>query len=394
MKRKITVSSDFHTLSQRSMCYQTVIAIISTLFIYSCSFFGTAKDDHGSFNYTRSRNWTKMTAPVGMVRIPSGSFMSGAVDQDIVNKDQDNKRITVSEFFMHETEVTNVQYRKFLEMLTERAQNLPSQDLSTEPEEDPNPTGGVVEPEQEPDTDDTDGLNPLDARLYLEIKQNPDFIATLLPDPDVWRNDFTNSMADTYLEDYFDSPAFDDYPVVGVTWDNANLYAEFQTLYLNEYRDKKGQPPYPSFVLPSAAQWEYAARGGKELAKYPWGGPYVRDAHGHLRANFKSASGNYSECGHSYTSPVKAFDPNDYGLYDMAGNVAEWTRSSKNQVAIRDTWDLDPVYMDDKEPMKIIKGGSWKDISRFLQTGSEDYEHKDKARSFIGFRLVIPSIGQ
>ncbi len=78
----------------------------------------------------------------------------------------------------------------------------------------------------------------------------------------------------------------------------------------------------------------------------------------------------------------------------MAGNVAEWTRDARNPISIRKTWDLDPIYEDNDEPMKVIKGGSWKDISRFLQTGSEDYEHKDIPRSFIGFRLVMPSIGQ
>ena len=283
---------------------------------------------------------------------------------------------------MHETEVTNSQYRKFLEVLSDRFQNLStqiaSQNLTTAPNATPAPNAN----------------NPTTSLDRLEAMLSVDFIDTLYPDPDVWRNDFSNSMADTYLEDYFNHAAFDDYPVVGITWDNATLYAEWQTQYLNENRANKGEFPYPSFVLPSAAQWEYAARGGQELAKYPWGGPYIRDAKGQLRANFKSASGNYSECGYSYTSPVTAFLPNDFGLYDMAGNVAEWTRDAYNPVAIRETWDLDPLYVNDDEPIKIIKGGSWKDISRFLQTGEEDYEHKDKARSFIGFRCVMPSIGQ
>ena len=365
-----------------------ILFIISNLLICSCSLFGSKKDDHGSFNYTKSRNWTNMQAPMGMVRIPSGSFMSGVVDQDIVNKNQENKRITVSEFFMHETEVTNGQYRNFLDKLSERLENLPEISDTKDSDSDATSTTATDDSDKNSDADDEASLIPFDARLTQE------FIDGLRPDPDVWRNDFANSMADTYLDDYFDSPAFDDYPVVGVTWDQANLYAEFQTLYLNEYRKEKGQPDYPSFVLPSAAQWEYAARGGNELAKYPWGGPYIRDAKGRLRANFKSASGNYSECGYSYTSPVRAFDTNGFNLYDMAGNVAEWTRDAYNPTSICKTWDLDPLYVDDNEPMKIIKGGSWKDISRFLQTGEVDCEHKDKARSFIGFRCVMPSIGQ
>lgn len=320
--------------------------ILLILMIQSCALIGTGKDDQGEVRGVPGRSEWRMIAPFNMVLVPGGSFIMGEVDDDIAAQITPNRQVTVSHYFMDATEITNNQYRQLINTM-------------------------LKEP---PDT----------------IDEN--FVMTkLYPDTNAWRNDFSHYMADSRLEYYYDHPAFDDYPVVGISWEAAKYFAAWRSAYLNKYREQKGLPPYPRFSLPSAAQWEYAARGGKELAKYPWGGPYIRDNEGKLRANFKSGSGNYNECGYACTSPVKAFAPNDYGLYDMAGNVAEWTLDAYSPASL--SWDLDPVYLDDAQPMKIIKGGSWKDISRFLQTGKNDSEHKDSARSYIGFRCVIPYIG-
>jgi sulfatase modifying factor 1 len=346
--------------------------ILVGLAFCSCSLVGTFKADQGEFKSTVRNSWD-MEAPRGMALIPAGSFMMGAVDEDIFNRAMPNKRVTVSPFFMDDTEITNSVYRNFIEILTERVEaleNLRKEDTPTTDEDSPQI------------------LDKWETMLSKEFIDD-----TLMPDPDVWKNDFSNHMADILLEGYHAHPAYDNYPVVGVSWEAARIFAAWRTKYLNEYREEKGLPPYPSFSLPSAAQCEYAARGGKELAKYPWGGPYIRDEKGKLRANFKSGRGTYEECGYAYTSPVNAFPPNDYGLYDMAGNVAEWTLDAYNPVSGARTWDLDPLYLDDDQPMKIIKGGSWKDISRFLQTGVVDFEHKDSVRSYIGFRCVMPYIG-
>ena len=323
----------------------TILLILMT---QSCALIGIGNDDQGEARGVPGRSDWRMTTPLDMVLVPGGSFMMGEVDDDIAAQITPNRQVTVSDYFMDATEITNNKYRQFINTM-------------------------LAEP---PDTID---------ETFVMTK--------LYPDTNVWRNDFSHHMADPIVENYYEHPAYDDFPVVGISWEAARHYAEWRSEYLNEYREQKGLPPYPRFSLPSAAQWEYAARGGKELAKYPWGGPYIRDSEGKLRANFKSGSGNYDECGYAYTSPVREFAPNDYGLYDMAGNVAEWTLDVYNPASVSRTSDLNPVYLDDAQPMKIIKGGSWKDISRFLQTGMNDYEHKDSVRSYIGFRCVIPYIG-
>jgi gliding motility-associated lipoprotein GldK len=150
----------------------------------------------------------------------------------------------------------------------------------------------------------------------------------------------------------------------------------------------------PSFRLPSEAEWEYAARGGRDLVKYPWGNPYIRNAKGCMLANFKPGRGNYYDDGFAYTAPVYSFFSNDWGLYDMAGNVSEWCEDAFHPAAYTVVWDLNPTYNDDNEPKKVIRGGSWKDISYYLQTGTRSFEYKDTTRAFIGFRCAMTYLGR
>ena len=156
----------------------------------------------------------------------------------------------------------------------------------------------------------------------------------------------------------------------------------------------------PNFRLPSEAEWEYAARGGRDMAKYPWGGPYIRNSKGCMLANFKPGRGNYYDDGFQYTAPVASFFSNDFGLYDMAGNVAEWTSSSFDESASTFLHDLNPVYRYNSEETdaaylkrKVIKGGSWKDTQDFLRNEKSAYEYQDSSRSYIGFRSISHALG-
>ena len=129
---------------------------------------------------------------------------------------------------------------------------------------------------------------------------------------------------------------------------------------------------------------------------YPWGGPYLRNKKGCLLANFKPGRGNYPEDGGLYTVRADAYWPNDFGLYNMAGNVAEWTGSLYYEGASNFQHDMNPDIRwnaKDSDPprmkRKVVRGGSWKDVGIYLQTGTRAYEYQDTAKSYIGFRCVI-----
>jgi gliding motility-associated lipoprotein GldK len=221
------------------------------------------------------------------------------------------------------------------------------------------------------------------------------------PDTLVWVHDYTYSYNEPLAENYFWHPAYDDYPVVGVTWGQAVAFNAWRTQIMNEWRQQEGQTYIQKFRLPSEAEWEYAARGGRNLAPYPWGGPYIRNEQGCVLANFKPMRGDYVEDANAYTAPVESYSPNDYGLYNMSGNVAEWTNTAFDETVYDFAFDLAPDYVyhakiDDSAALhrKVTRGGSWKDIGYYCQTGTRSFEYSDTAKAFIGFRSVMSYLGR
>ena len=229
------------------------------------------------------------------------------------------------------------------------------------------------------------------------IKHN---IINVYPDTLCWIRDFTYSFNDPQASLYFWHPSFDDYPVVGVTWVQATAFSIWRTDYLNSALRKNDIPDVHNYRLPLETEWEYAARGGLDLSMYPWGGPYTRNYKGCFLANFKPLRGNYIDDGNVYAGKAGSYEPNEYGLYDMSGNVAEWTCCAYHPSAYIFQHDLQPNYEYNATPQdppvmkrKVIRGGSWKDIAYFLQTSSRDYEYQDSAKPFVGFRNVRSYIG-
>ncbi len=241
--------------------------------------------------------------------------------------------------------------------------------------------------------------------IHIETVRRPlrepsDLITSMIinvyPDTMVWVRDFQWAYNEPLLQKYFSHPGFANYPVVGVTWEQADAFCHWRTdLFLGH-----NTHDIQSYRLPTEAEWEYAARGGRKMSVYPWGGNYARDNEGCFLANFKPYRGSYSDDTGTTTMKVAQFRPNDFGLFDMAGNVAEWTSSAYNTSTNAYVHDMNPslqykARMDDPDVLKrkVIKGGSWKDIAYFIQCGTRTYEYQYESRPYIGFRCVRSHIG-
>lgn len=223
------------------------------------------------------------------------------------------------------------------------------------------------------------------------------YIVNVYPDTTCWVNDFTNANNETYMKLYFSSPAYNDYPVVGVTWEQANAFCAWRTNYL--LKGMGAQARYiQRYRLPTEIEWEYAARG-KEGNPFPWeqkeDDETTKNADGCFFANFKPEKGNYTEDGNLITSRVGIYGANSNGLYDMAGNVAEWTNTVFTEAGVSAMADLNPElrYNAAKEDpymlkRKSVRGGSWKDPLSYIRSAWRTAEFQNQPRSFIGFRCV------
>lgn len=321
-----------------------------------------------SYNDPRNGGFQKIpyleqeTGP-GLVLVEGGRFTMGRVEQE-VHYDWDNipRTVTVSSFYMDETEVTNFAYLEYLYWLS---------------------------------------------RVYSA--DYPEVYQKALPDTLVWRSKLGYN--EPYVEYYLRHPAYRDYPVVGVNWLQANDYCAWRTDRVNEiilireglfehypnqinednfnteayllgqyesgkrvdgipdlnpnmeYRNVRIEDGIllPKYRLPTEAEWEYAAYGliGNTIDElipdrklYPWNGHAVRNSNekyiGQILANFKRGRGdNMGVAGKlndnaDITAPVYAYWPNDYGLYNMAGNVSEWVMDVYRPLSLEDNDDFRP----------------------------------------------------
>ncbi|MFN5674628.1 MAG: SUMF1/EgtB/PvdO family nonheme iron enzyme [Bacteroidia bacterium] len=227
-------------------------------------------------------------------------------------------------------------------------------------------------------------------------------IINVYPDTLAWIHDFTYAFNEPMTNMYFWHPAYDDYPVVGVTWKQARAFSIWRSHLLNNYLIGTGQSIVNDFRLPTESEWEYAARGGLDKSPYPWGGPYTRNAKGCFLANFKPMRGTLVDDGGFHTVYVYSYNPNDFGLYCMSGNAAEWTSNAFDESAYDFQSDLNPDFTfeasDDETKnvlkRKVIRGGSWKDVGYYIQNSARTYEYQDTAKCYIGFRNVMTYLGR
>lgn len=223
----------------------------------------------------------------------------------------------------------------------------------------------------------------------------------IYPDTLCWVRDFTYSFHEPMTQNYFWHNAYDNYPVVGITWNQAKAFSVWRTQIYHSWLQTNGDLFVNDFRLPTESEWERGARGDLDLAQYPWGGPYIRNAAGCFLANFKPLRGRYFEDGGFHTVKVYSYNPNGFGLFCMAGNVAEWCSTAFDESMYEFSHDLSSEYdyqaKDGDHPVKkrkVIRGGSWKDIGYYLLNSTRTYEYQDTAKSYIGFRNVMTHLGR
>ena len=422
----------------------TVVALLS----------GCAGSGNGELIGGTDRLVWNPTDPYGMVFIPQGSFVMGPSDQDVPFANvSTNQRVSVGAFYMDETEITNNEYRQFERWVVDSM-------IRTEMNVFKNNRGDtllskyVVNGDTLRLIDWNVRINANDEKykflydsLFIKtyvdgkpIKEEDNFIyryevldvrtlsksnktdeeAIDQMDPSTYRDNFVvekevkmyPSTLD-YQSDYayannetdatfnYEHIAHDDYPVVGITWEQATAFSHWRTHIMNSFLRAQGEPLLPDFRLPTETEWEYAARGSLSQSPYPWGGPYTRNMRGCFLANFKPLRGNYIADGGLKAIKVRQYNPNNYGLYDMAGNVAEWTSTVYDETSGSYSHDMnsDNSYISengdaDVLKRKVTRGGSWKDISYFIQNSTRTYEYDDVSTSYLGFRCVMDFLGR
>ncbi|MBQ8760842.1 MAG: SUMF1/EgtB/PvdO family nonheme iron enzyme [Bacteroidales bacterium] len=412
--------------------------------------------ENGGFNVVESAE--QITGP-GLVPIEGGTFTMGSTIENVYYEWNNTPRqVTVSSFYMDQTEVSNLDYLEYIHWLN---------------------------------------------RVYGS--EYPEMVSRALPDTTVWRNSL--SYNEPMVEVYFRHPSYRDYPVVGVSWLQANDYAAWRSDRVNEMllveagalshntnqtkdnhftteaylagqymsavsSEVNGENGtknvkmedgilLPKYRLPTEAEWEYAALGligntdGERITErrvYPWNTDGIRtnekDYSGSFTANFKRGKGDYMGVagslndGAAFPAPVVSYWPNDYGLFNMAGNVSEWvldvyrplssedindhnpyrgnayTQDTVNvyslnhndgdyKSTIQTDWTNEGVNQEDytsqmydygvttliSDKSRVYKGGSWADGAYYLSPSVRRFMNEDESSSTVGFRCAMNKIG-
>jgi sulfatase modifying factor 1 len=402
-----------------------VSALALLAFAASCGKSGSS----GQLVGDQSRMMYRAPLPIGMVYVPSGSYKLGASDEDIRGlNDASVHTVQVVGFYMDATEISNQEYRVFTNYvrdsiantilgnfkdLPDGSQRLDMKRVNWRDPEIQDQLAAMYTPAEQSawgrkeinagylkyhyTSVDYAGMvqHPTESREKYVISHD----IPAYPDTTVWVRQFNYSFNEPIALQYFWFQGFNRYPVVGITWHQANAFCDYRTTKWRSERERTRQYFEGRFRLPSEQEWEWAARGGRNESPFPWGGPYIINKKGCYLANFKPMRGNYAADGGLYTVPVDKYAANDYGLKNMSGNVSEWTSSTYyggtyNQMAdinpnvTYTAGDTDPLYM----KRKVVRGGSWRDVAYFLQVGTRDYEYQDTAKAYIGFRCVYQQV--
>ncbi|AWV99748.1 gliding motility lipoprotein GldJ [Arcticibacterium luteifluviistationis] len=362
----------------------------------------------------KAESFAGQPAAPNMVFIEGGRFTMGTVAEDITfTRDNLERTVTVASFYMDEAEISNIDYLFYL--------------------------------------------------YNIQSDSTSEFYESALPDTTVWQNYM--SFNDQYVDHYLRYPGFRMYPVVGVSWIQASDYANWRSEAVNNSlsqgggekkkgisfgKKKKAEEGLaeaapvsdggrktiesgtvlPNYRLPTEAEWEYAAKAmiGTQYNDenqanqriYPWDGSSLRQDSGRgkgmMMANFKRGRGDYAGIAgrlndqNIITAEVYSFEPNDFGLYNMAGNVNEWVYDLYRPGSYQDFNDLNPIRRNDYQDedgmydsknynslidnnQRVYKGGSWADVAYWLSPGTRRYIDQDSSTATIGFRCAMISVG-
>ncbi|MEQ8472253.1 MAG: formylglycine-generating enzyme family protein [Marinoscillum sp.] len=306
----------------------------------------------------------------GMVLIPSGEFTMGGKSEQAYQDEYPRHDVVVSGFYMDETEVTNAQFKEFIEVtgyVTIAEKDIDWEELKSQvPQGTPKPPDSVL---QSGSLVFAQTDVPVDLNNYAQWWKWT--VGANWQHPEGPGSSIGSRM---------------DHPVVHVAWEDAKAYAE--------WAGKR---------LPTEAEWEWAAMGGAKDAKYPWGNGTIEEATD--KANFwqgKFPYQNYGLDGYERTAPVKSFSANGYGLYDMAGNVWEWCED-KYDVRIYESYSQSNIvenpkgheqYYDPREPYTpkhVIRGGSFLCNDSYCsgyRVARRMSSSKDSGFNHTGFRCV------
>ncbi len=330
-----------------------------------------------------------------LVFIEGGRTVLGSFEEDLLQRhDNIERTVTVASFYMDETEIANIHWLEYM--------------------------------------------------FYIRRDSSEEFYQSTLPDTLVWASQLAYN--DPYVDHYLRYPGFRYFPLVGVNWVQANDFTNWRTAVVNKQLAQDagievpeggdGRIPLesgvvlPNYRLPSETEWEYAAQaliGNQWLDEnqthkrlYPWDGHALRNPYGKemgmFLANFKRGRGDYAGIagklndGAMITDYIYNYPPNDFGLYNMAGNVNEWVFDVYRPTSYQVMDDLNPLrrdgFLDEEDKYdtkgfqsliddhtRVYKGGSWKDVAYWMSPGTRRYLDQDSCTATIGFRCAMIRAG-